>query len=144
MKYTTDFLSKRCSIESLKAIQLLLATGKTPHLNNVIMDIVENIKGNERLTIYLWGDDVWYLEVQDLSIPCENSSNYPLKMRFWVTFDVKRDIIVKNNEKVMGDGILAGAHGNCGLRSRKWHKFVKARFPHWVADKEYHKYRFAP
>ena len=93
----------------------------------VTLDLVEWLNANikkkhESIDISYWTNNFWYVEIID--------KRYDLGMSCWFTIDIVNNKILWNNEK-----------GNCGLRSKRWAKLVKAKFPNLKAHEHFHDYR---
>lgn len=103
-----------------------------PNIRSLIRDIENNLAAFEEIDIYRWVGNWYYIVVDDPRL-----SSHPQNIRIGFTVNIKRDIIMWNNDS---SDNLSG--GNCFLRSAKWKNFVNKRWNKAVNKEMMHFYEF--
>lgn len=103
-----------------------------PTIGQLITDIENNLAPFEEMDVYQWVGDWYYVSVRDWRF-----KKYPEDVRIGFTFNIKRDIIMWNNDP---EDNLSG--GNCFLRSAKWKAFINKRFEGKVTEDMMHFYTY--
>lgn len=103
-----------------------------PTIGQLITDLENALAPYEEMDVHRWVGDWYYVVVKDWRL-----KNYPEDSRIGFTFNIKRDIIMWNNDP---EDNLSG--GNCFLRSAKWKAFVNKRFNGEVTEEMMYFYTF--
>lgn len=103
-------------------------------LSDLIMWLYDATNKHEYLDIHPWTKEWLYVVVRDRRI-----GKYPEDALVGFTVNLPMDLMMWCSSKDQPHGNSHG--GNCFLRSERWYKLLKQKFPQAIRDRDFHDYR---